>query len=219
MEVPPHLTLPPLVLSLMDHVSPPRSRPGRRKWRGRRVTRPGREPRLPASLRPSESGARVHPPIKRDKNRPMVKSKLIGGYSPADLTVIVRRALDSGMSGKEILNMVQTEVKGYETFREPRFVGFESYGEDTVFTELPDGLIDVPSASKKYNIKGPTLSSWVRKGHVRLRGRLKGPATGGGFLVVAENELFAYMKSPRDKGGRPSKRSGRKIIYKPITTT
>ena len=134
----------------------------------------------------------------------MVKSRLIGGYSLADLTVIVRRALDSGIPGEDILNMVQTEVKGHETFHEPRFVGFDSYDQEIVFTELPDGLIDVPTAVRKYTLNRGTLRNWLNKGYVKVRGRLKGPATGGGFLVIREKELTDYMAVPRSKG-RPKK--------------
>lgn len=205
-KVPRNFRAPPLVLSLKDHTSPLRSKLRRRDWRRGRVTRPGREPRLPASLRPSESEARVYPSIKGDKNRPMVKSRLTGGYSSGDLTVIVRLALDSGMPGEDILNMVQTEVKGYETFHEPRFLGFESYDQETVFTEeLPAGLIDVPTATKHYEIKPRTLHNWLSKGYITVRGRLKGPATGGGYLVIREQDLIDYMSAPRNKGGRPKK--------------
>ena len=199
------MTSPPLVLSLRDHDSPPRSKPRRRNGRRRRVTRPGREPSLLASLRPSESGARVHPPIKRDKNRPMVKSKSKRRSSHWQIKVVIRWALDSGIPGEDILDMVQTEVNGNQTFHEPRLSGFESYDGDTIFTELPDGLIDIPTAAKKYQIKGATLRAWVRKGHLKLQGRLKGPTWGGGSLVVLEAALKEYISEPKDKGGRPRK--------------
>ena len=76
---------------------------------------------------------------------------------------------------------------------------------DRVFTELPEGLIDLPSAARKYGISRSTLHNWIRGGHVKIQGRLKGSAQGGGFYVLEESELLAYMEAPRNKGGRPAK--------------
>ena len=134
----------------------------------------------------------------------MVKSKLIGRYSSADLTVIVRLALDSGIPGEDILNMVQTEVNGHETFHEPRFVGFDSYDQGNVFTELPNGLIDIPTAAKKHGINPSTLRTWIQKGYITVVGRLKAPARGGGYSVVEERKLLEYARNPVRRG-RPVK--------------
>ena len=78
---------------------------------------------------------------------------------------------------------------------------------DRVYRELPPGLIDLPTASKKYCVKPGTLWFWVRKGNLGSKGRLKGPATGGGYLVICEEELVAYIEAPRNKGGRPPRKS------------
>ena len=72
-----------------------------------------------------------------------------------------------------------------------------------IYHQLPEGLIDLPSAAKKYHRNAQTMRSWVRKGLVRLRGRLKAPAAGGGYLVVSESELLDHMAAPPNKGGRP----------------
>ena len=72
-----------------------------------------------------------------------------------------------------------------------------------LYDTLPEGLIDVPSARTKYGVPTPTLRAWIRKGRVTAVGRLKAPAPGGGFLVVNEEDLLAYMNGPRNRGGRP----------------
>jgi predicted DNA-binding transcriptional regulator AlpA len=76
---------------------------------------------------------------------------------------------------------------------------------DVVYDELPEGLIDLPSAMRKYSLKRPTLWSWVSKGHLQSYGRLRGSATGGGLILVNEEDLVRYMHAPKPKGGRPRK--------------
>ena len=74
-----------------------------------------------------------------------------------------------------------------------------------LYHKLPEGLIDLPAAAKKYKKNVHTMRGWVRRGLVRQRGRLKAPATGGGYLVVSEVDLVEHMATPPNKGGRPPK--------------
>ena len=124
------------------------------------------------------------------------------------VTAGVTRMLDAGVDKAELLSMFQTIVDQHETVSHSS-VESNGYDEHTVFTELPNGLIDLPTAVKKYNLRSTTVHTWLSKGHITLRGRLKGPAVGGGFIVVAEDELVAYISAPRDKGGRPTKKKAR----------
>ena len=155
--------------------------------------------------------------------------------------MMVRWALDSGILGQDILNMVQSELNGNQSFRDQRVMEYEGYRKEglisllptedpvannaaaalghnpapltdgllpheyPIFTDLPAGLIDLPTAVKKHRLKVRTVHDWVKYGHVRLHGRLKAPAAGGGYLVVDEAELVAYVTAPRNKGGRPRK--------------
>ena len=119
----------------------------------------------------------------------------------------IERALRSGATREEILSMLELKVTENEVAYQDTLPAFPDDDPDMVYTELPPGLIDLPTASKRYGIKGPTLSSWVRKGRIKLRGRLRGPTIRGGYLVVSEEELEAYMHGPRNKGGRPRKTS------------
>ena len=97
--------------------------------------------------------------------------------------------------------MIELKVAERETAFQDRIPGIPKHAPDTVYSELPPGLIDLPSAGRKYNVPRRTIHSWVNKGRVRLRGRLRGPTRGGGYLVVSEADLVAYLEGPRNKGG------------------
>ena len=75
-----------------------------------------------------------------------------------------------------------------------------------IFTELPEGLIDLPSASTRYGCGIARLRNWVRQGQLPLKGRLRRPAPGGGYLVVSESDLVRRLATVNAKGGRPRKR-------------
>ena len=113
-------------------------------------------------------------------------------------------ALQSWATKNDIFTMIELKVAGHESTFQNRMPGFPEDDPDIVYDAVPPGLIDIPSATRKYNVHRRTIHSWVEKGHVRLRGRLKGPAKGGGYLLVREDELTAYLTAPRKKGGRPS---------------
>ena len=65
--------------------------------------------------------------------------------------------------------------------------------------QLPDGLIDLPSASVKFRISLKTLQSWLHRGKLPRRGRLRGKAAGGGYNVTEEARILHC----RDNPGRP----------------
>ena len=100
------------------------------------------------------------------------------GHEPEDLPAMIASALD--------------------TYQPPDQADF-------VYDELPEGLIDLPTAAEKYGLNRQTLRHWVLNGRLHLYGRLRGSAPGGGFLVVNESEVQAYIHAPRDRGGRPRK--------------
>ena len=74
-----------------------------------------------------------------------------------------------------------------------------------IYTELPEGLIDLPSAMRKYGCRRGRLDSWVQRGRLKVYGRLKGAARGGGYVVVSEAELTNRLATVPRKGGRPRK--------------
>ena len=128
-------------------------------------------------------------------------------YSPtlASLASAINEALASGVSPSEIMEMVATGSNN--SAEQPQLVDSSSDAQDCpIYAELPEGLIDLPSASKLHGVNLNTMMNWIRKNQVQVVGRLKAPARGGGYLVVSEDELLNHMASPRNKGGRPYNR-------------
>ena len=66
--------------------------------------------------------------------------------------------------------------------------------------DLPEGLIDLPSASKKFGIPGSTLRNWLRRGKLHRRGRVRARAAGGGYVVVSEAEIRYCRDNPLKTG-------------------
>ena len=111
-------------------------------------------------------------------------------------------ALQAGATKEDLYHMLKTRLDPAPVHNCGNCLP-DSQGPDKVFTELPEGLIDLPSAAKKYGINQRTMYNWVHRGRVKARGRLRAPTTGGGYLAVCEDELVTFMERPRDKGGRP----------------
>ena len=119
------------------------------------------------------------------------------------VTAGVAQMLDAGVEKTELLSMFQTIAENHqETLPKPSATN--GYDENTVFTELPEGLIDLSTPAKKYQIARWALHNWVRRGHLVPRGRLKAPAPGGGYCVVDEAALVHCMAN-RPRLGRPPK--------------
>lgn len=74
--------------------------------------------------------------------------------------------------------------------------------------ELPEGLIDLPSASKQYGISVVTLRSWVQRGELPRLGRLRARSPGGGCVVTDEASIV-YCRDHPQKGGRKKLASSR----------
>ena len=127
-------------------------------------------------------------------------------------------AAASGVPGHEILTMVADRIKlqqmplpQVETAGD--IVAFLAHSTTptpndegaVIYDELPPGLIDLPSASRKYGIALGTLHQWAYRGKIPRLGRLRGRATRGGFVVTSEQNLIMEMSKPKNKGGRPKK--------------
>ena len=114
----------------------------------------------------------------------------------------IRSLFAAGVDEREIhelVNAVATETRS-------------NHDQDTkeddlqVYDVLPQGLISLRKAADKYGYRVRTLYTWHYRGHVKAVARERAPASGGGYLAVKESELVAFMKAPRNKGGRPRKR-------------
>ena len=73
-----------------------------------------------------------------------------------------------------------------------------------IYTQLPEGLIEIRTAAQKYGRTAHTLRDWVERGLIQSRGRLRGRAPGGGFILISEQELIAFLENPPQRG-RPRK--------------
>ena len=121
-----------------------------------------------------------------------------------DLQSVIDLALRSGMDEKAIARMVAERAltlndvvrNGLAVETSPEDAGDVIYEPG----ELPDGLIDLPSAAKKYEIKVKTLRRWVELGKLPRRGRLRAPAAGGGYIVTVEALIPYWRDHPRKRG-------------------
>ena len=148
----------------------------------------------------------------------MVESKARNGASSAALDLFGKAAevaFLAELTKAELQTVLDTKYRE-TTFKvannghavadyvEPPCGGFPLPDDVPIYTELPDGLITVPEAGRKYGISRRTIQGWLRNGKIELRGRLRGSARGGGYMLVNEEEMVAYMNAPR-KMGRPAK--------------
>ena len=132
-----------------------------------------------------------------------------------DLQSAIDQALRSGMDAEAIARMVAERAL---TLNDVARNGLASEtppkdARDVIYEpgELPEGLIDLPSAaarySEKYGVSEDAMRQWVNRGRVVKAGRVRAPARGGGYIVVCERELVEFMAQPRNKGGRPRKKT------------
>ena len=132
-----------------------------------------------------------------------------------DLISVIKPAMEAGKDAEAIADMVAERISNVvdlddvvtmlaeapSTYTPPNDEGAVIY--DDVFYEpgqLPDGLIDLPSASKKYGIPISTLQSWLRRGKLQRRGRVRARAAGGGYVVTKEAEIVYCRDNPRKRG-------------------
>ena len=114
----------------------------------------------------------------------------------------IERAREEGLSPADMASMITAATEP-----QPPANGVHPTEPDDVIYEpgnLPDGLIDLPSASKKYGIKPATLRMWVQRGRLPRRGRLRGPSPGRGYIVTVEAEIAYCRDNPRKPGPKRS---------------
>ena len=119
---------------------------------------------------------------------------------------VIEDALAAGMFTKdEILNIVSTaNPPTITTGHAPDEL---NTGENDlpIYTELPDGLINLPSAAAHYGCTVQRFRRWVKMGYIKTHGRLRAGCPGGGYLVVVKEDLERRMAITQTKGGRPRK--------------
>ena len=130
-----------------------------------------------------------------------------------DLISVIKPAMEAGKDAEAIADMVAERISDVVDLDDVVTMLAEAPSADTppddggvvIYDELPPGLIDLPSAAKRYDKTAGAMRMWVLRGHVAKVGLLKAPAKGGGYVVVRESDLVEYMNRPRNKGGRPKK--------------
>ena len=133
-----------------------------------------------------------------------------------DLQRAVDRLLAEGADGAAIIEMVAERIPAHQVATPTDIVALLYHAEtppddeaDVIYEpgELPEGLIDLPTASKKYGIPVGTLRSWVRRGKLPHLGRVKAKAPGGGYIVTREADIEYCRSHPRKRGPKSFARS------------
>ena len=135
----------------------------------------------------------------------------LGENTPTeDLFSAVDRLLENGAAGAKIAEMVAERIATHPTVETATdIVDYLDHADEddceVIYEpgEVPDGLIDLPSAAKKYGIPVRTLRTWVYLGRLPRRGRLKAPAAGGGYIVTVDEEIPRCRDNPRKPGRKP----------------
>ena len=71
-------------------------------------------------------------------------------------------------------------------------------GPDLVYDELPDGLMDLPTAAKKYGLNIQLVRSWIRGGKLECRGRFNPPGRPFSSAVISEPDLKGLAENYRE---------------------
>ena len=124
------------------------------------------------------------------------------------LSEAVLQALTAGASPTDLMATISATITDYQASRQESIPGLLTCDDaEVIYDELPDGLIDLPTAAQKFKLPTATLHTWLRKSHIHSRGRRRASAPGGGVLVLDEAEIAEYIVAPKPKGGRPRKKT------------
>ena len=119
-----------------------------------------------------------------------------------DLGQAALQALTAGATRDEVMTTLSAVIDDYQARQLP-MLDMLPRDDSPIYSETPDGLIDLPSAAKELGVATAQIRVWLAKGYITSYGRLKAPAPGGGFHSLKMDEITAYREGPRNKGGRP----------------
>ena len=107
----------------------------------------------------------------------------------------IERAREDGLSLDEMASMITAAANNGHNDRSVH----PTESDDVIYEpgNLPEGLIDLPSASKKYGISVKTLRTWVDRGKLPKCGRLRARSPGGGYIVTVECRIEYCRDNPR----------------------
>ena len=117
----------------------------------------------------------------------------------------VERAREDGLSLDDMASMITAAANTEQSDGSVH----PTEPDDVIYEpgNLPKGLIDLPTASKKYGIPIATLQSWIRRGKLQRHGRVRARAAGGGYIVTEEAEILYCRDNPRKRGPKSFARS------------
>jgi hypothetical protein len=134
----------------------------------------------------------------------MLKS---GRPTADELRSAITDALTAGVVTRdEILDMVSTDSPDIRSNGHAPAEPMSGADDLPIYTELPEGLIDLPSAMMMYDGGRPRLRNWVKRGYLEIHGRLRAPAPGGGYIIVSKSELMEKLATRERSAGRPRKK-------------
>ena len=122
---------------------------------------------------------------KREAFRAAVERFLEDGLSPDDMASMITAAAETKPSNGSV-----PPAKPEDVMYEPG--------------NLPEGLIDLPSAAKRYGIRPRTLYEWVKRGKLPKCGRVRAKAPGGGYILTVEAEIVYCRDNPQKRGRKKS---------------
>ena len=64
-----------------------------------------------------------------------------------------------------------------------------------IYHEVPDGLIDLPTAAARHGVTRNSLHKRLQTGTLQSYGRLRGKSPGGGSVLLSERELLQIVDS------------------------
>ena len=107
-----------------------------------------------------------------------------------EIRSVITDALAAGvLTRNEILDMVSTIDPPAANCNHAPAEPTAGADELPIYTELPEGLIDLPSAAAGYGCTVQRFRGWIRKGYIKPQGRLRAGCPGGGYLVVSREDL------------------------------
>ena len=68
-------------------------------------------------------------------------------------------------------------------------------GSQIIYSEVPAGLIDLPTAAARHGVTRNSLHKRLATGTLQSYGRLKGKSSGGGSILLSEREVLLIIES------------------------
>ena len=78
-----------------------------------------------------------------------------------------------------------------------------SNGDIPIYDSVPDGMATLADAEDQLGINRRTIRAWIVRGHISKTGLLRGPARGGGLILVSPSDVRRFAESRSLKRGIP----------------